>query len=168
MSIVVSDRIEKQILLRAPVSRVWQALTDAREFGSWFGVAFDDGPFKAGATITGKIAPTTVDERVAAAQRPYAGMKFEIVVDRIEPKTVFSFRWHPFAIDPKVDYAAEPMTLVLFTLKEVPEGVLLTVTESGFDQIPLDRRATAFTANEGGWSMVVTLIQKYVEKPAAP
>ena len=166
MSTAVSDRIEKQILLRAPIGRVWQALTDSHEFGTWFGVTFDDGPFKAGAKISGKIAPTTVDERVAAAQQPYAGMKFEIVVDRIEPKTVFSFRWHPFAIDPKIDYSDEPMTLVLFTLKEVPEGVLLTVSESGFDKIPIARRATAFTANEGGWSMVVTLIQKYVEKTA--
>ena len=167
MSTAVSDRIEKQVLLRAPLSRVWQALTDATEFGGWFGVKFDEGgPFKSGARATGKISPTTVDAEVAKAQQPYAGMAFEIVIDRLEPKALFSFRWHPFAIDPNVDYSDEPMTLVSFVLKEVPEGVLLTVTESGFDKIPLERRATAFTSNEGGWTMVVTLIKKYVEKTA--
>jgi uncharacterized protein YndB with AHSA1/START domain len=163
MSGAVSDRIEKHVLLRAPLSRVWQALTDSQEFGQWFGVRFD-GPFTTGAPIGGRIAPTTMDARVADMQKPYAGMAFNIMVDRIEPKSLFSFRWHPFAIDPKVDYSDEPMTLVSFAIEEVPEGVLLTVTESGFDKIPLDRRATAFTANEGGWSMQVTLIQRYVEK----
>ena len=167
MSTAVSDRIEKQVLLRAPLSRVWQALTDSKEFGQWFGVRFD-GSFKTGAPISGRIAPTTMDARVAEMQKPYAGMAFNILIDRIEPKNLFSFRWHPFAVDPKTDYSGEPMTLVAFALKEVPEGVLLTVTESGFDKIPLDRRATAFASNEGGWSMQVTLIQKYVEKPVAP
>ena len=167
MSTAVSDRIQKQILLRAPLSRVWQALTDSKEFGQWFGVTFD-GPFKAGAPISGRIAPTTMDAKVAAMQKPYEGIAFNITIDRMEPKTLFSFRWHPFAIDPKIDYSGEPMTLVAFSLEETPEGVLLTVTESGFDKIPLERRATAFTANEGGWTMQVTLIQKYVERPVAP
>jgi uncharacterized protein YndB with AHSA1/START domain len=167
MSSAVSDRIEKQVLLRAPLSRVWQALTDSKEFGQWFGVRFD-GPFKAGAPISGRIAPTTMDAKVAEMQKPYEGMAFTITIDRMEPKNLFTFRWHPFAVDPKVDYSDEPMTLVAFSLKEVPEGVLLTVTESGFDKIPLERRATAFTSNEGGWAMQVTLIQKYVEKPVAP
>lgn len=163
MSTAVTDRIEKQVLLRAPLGRVWQALTDATEFGQWFGVKFD-GAFKAGAIVTGRITPTTVDDEVAKMQKPYEGLRFEIVIDRIEPKALFSFRWHPFAVDPKVDYSGEAMTLVAFSLREVPEGVLLTVTESGFDTIPIERRATAFTANEGGWSKQVELIQKYVEK----
>ena len=165
MSIAVSDRIEKQVTLRAPLSRVWHALTDADQFGQWFGVRFD-GRFEATKPITGKIAPTTVDPDVAKMQKPYEGLKFEIVVDRIEPMTLFSFRWHPFAIDPQVDYSREPMTLVEFTLQEVPDGVLLTITESGFDKIPLERRATAFTSNEGGWTAQASLIQKYVEKAA--
>ena len=163
MGTAVSDRIEKQVLLRAPLSRVWQALTDSKEFGQWFGVRFDV-PFKSGAPISGRIAPTTMDAKVAEMQKPYEGMAFNILIDRIEPKSLFSFRWHPFAVDPKADYSTEPMTLVAFALKEVPEGVLLTVTESGFDKVPIDRRAAAFTANEGGWSMQVTLIQRYVEK----
>jgi uncharacterized protein YndB with AHSA1/START domain len=163
MSTAVSDRIEKHVLLRAPLSRVWQALTEAHEFGKWFGVTFD-GPFKAGAPVTGRITPTTVDEEVAKMQKPYEGTRFEIVIDRMEPKTLFSFRWHPFAIDPKVDYSSEPMTLVAFVLEEVPEGVMLTLTESGFDKIPLERRATAFTSNDGGWAKQMELIQKYVAK----
>jgi uncharacterized protein YndB with AHSA1/START domain len=165
MSTAVSDQIEKEVLLHAPLSRVWQALTDANEFGQWFGVRFD-GPFKSGSPVTGRITPTTVDAEVAAMQKPYEGMRFEIVIDRIEPKTWFSFRWHPFAVDPKVDYSAEPMTLVAFTLHEVPSGILLKVTESGFDKVPLDRRAAAFTANEGGWAKQMLLVQKYVEKTA--
>src|SRR5688572_27222292 len=167
MGTAVSDRIEKHVLLRAPLSRVWQALTDSHEFGRWFGVRLD-GPFKAGTPIHGQITPTTVDPDVAEMQKPYEGMKIEIVVDRIEPKMLFSFRWHPFGVDPKVDYSKEPMTLVEFTLKEQPEGVLLKVAESGFDRIPIERRAAAFTANEGGWAKQVELIQKYVEKPVAP
>jgi len=162
MSTAVSDRIEKEVLLRAPLSRVWQALTDAHEFGQWFGVRLE-GQFKAGTPISGRITPTTVDPEVAKMQKPYEGMKFEIVVDRIEPKTLFSFRWHPFGVDPKVDYSREPMTLVEFTLHDLPEGVRLKVVESGFDKIPIERRAAAFTANEGGWAKQVELIQKYVE-----
>jgi uncharacterized protein YndB with AHSA1/START domain len=167
MTTAVSDRIEKQVLLHAPLSRVWQALTDASEFGQWFGVRFEDGgPFKAGARIVGRISPTTVDEEVAKMQKPYEGVKFDIVIDRIEPKSLFSFRWHPFSVDPKVDYTHEPMTLITFVLKEVPEGVLLTLTESGFEKIPIERRAAAFTSNEGGWAKQMELIQKYVEKTA--
>jgi uncharacterized protein YndB with AHSA1/START domain len=163
MSTAVSDRIEKEVLISAPLSRVWQALTDANEFGRWFGVKLD-GPFKAGTSISGRITPTTVDPEVAKMQKPYEGMKFEIVVDLIEPKKSFSFRWHPFGVDPKVDYSREPMTLVEFTLQELPEGVRLKVTESGFDRIPIERRAAAFTANEGGWAKQMELVQKYVEK----
>ena len=163
MSTAVSDRIEKEVLLGAPLSRVWQALTDAGEFGRWFGVRLD-GQFKAGTPISGRITPTTVDPDVAKMQKPYEGMTFEIVVDRIEPKKLFSFRWHPFGVDPKVDYSLEPMTLVEFTLEELPKGVRLRVTESGFDRIPIERRAAAFTANEGGWAKQMELVQKYVEK----
>jgi uncharacterized protein YndB with AHSA1/START domain len=159
----VPDRIEKQVLLRAPVARVWRAITDSQQFGSWFGVRFP-GPFKGGECTIGTIAPTTVDPAVAAMQKPYEGMTFDITIERIEPEKLFSFRWHPFAIDPKIDYSKEPATLVEFALKEVPGGVMLTVTESGFEGIPLSRRADAFKANEGGWAHQMTLIEKYLAK----
>lgn len=156
-----TDRIEKTILLRAPLERVWRAISDAKEFGSWFGVEFD-GPFVGGARLTGRIAPTKVDAEVAKAQQPYAGMAFEFRVDRIEPMRLFSFRWHPFAVDPKVDYSSEPATLVVFKLEEVAGGTKLVISESGFDRIPLERRAKAFAANEQGWTMQAKLIEKYL------
>ena len=165
MSTAISDSIEKKILLRAPRARVWRALTDSDEFGKWFGVKLE-GPFTAGAHQRGVIVTTTVDPDVARAQQQYAGLPFEMTVDRIEPERLFSFRWHPFAIEPGVDYSSEPTTLIVFTLEEVPDGTLLTVTESGFDRIPLARRAKAFTANEQGWGMVMTLIEKYLAHAA--
>jgi uncharacterized protein YndB with AHSA1/START domain len=161
MTVAITDRIEKKIALRAPRARVWRALTDSKEFGHWFGVKFDD-PFKQGAIVRGVITPTAVDPDVAKAQKPYEGMPFEITIETIEPERHFSFRWHPFAIDPKVDYSNEPTTLVAFTLEDSADGILLTVIESGFDRIPLARRAEAFTANEGGWTMVITLIAKHL------
>src|SRR6202030_1784473 len=153
-----TDRIEKRILLRAPRKRVWRALSDSTEFGTWFGVKFH-GPFTPGASIRGVIVTTTVNAEVAKAQKEYEGMPFEITIEQIEPERLFSFRWHPFAVERGVDYSAEPTTLVVFELEEVANGITLTVTESGFDQIPLARRAKAFTANEGGWDMVVKLIE---------
>ena len=160
-----TDRIEKKLLLRAPRERIWRALTDAAEFGAWFGVKFD-GPFTPGVSLRGTIVPTSVDAAVAQAQKPYEGLPFEITIDRIEPERLFSFRWHPFAVERAVDYSHESSTLIVFTLEEVPSGVLLTVTESGFDQIPLARRAQAFTANEQGWGMVLTLIEKHLAQAA--
>ena len=156
-----TDRIEKKILLRAPRKRAWRALADSKEFGTWFGVKFN-GPFAPGASMRGVIVPTTVNAQVANAQKPYEGMPFEITIDQMEPERLFSFRWHPFAVEPGVDYSAEPTTLVVFALEEVADGVMLTVTESGFDRIPLARRAKAFTANEQGWGMVVKLIEEYL------
>jgi uncharacterized protein YndB with AHSA1/START domain len=156
-----TDRIEKKVLLRAPRERVWRAISDSRQFGSWFGVEFHD-PFVAGTAITGKIVPTTVDAEVAARQKPYEGHRFEFLVDRIEPMRVFSFRWHPFAMEKDVDYSKEPTTLVAFELEEAPGGTMLKVTESGFDRIPLERRANAFAANEGGWTAQMKLIEKYL------
>ncbi|MEW6365947.1 MAG: SRPBCC family protein [Acidobacteriota bacterium] len=156
-----ADRIEKEILLRAPRSRVWRALIDSTEFGRWFGMRLD-APFTPGARLQAKIVPTEVDAEVARAQKPYEGTAFEIVIGQIEPERLFSFRWHPFAVEQGVDYSSEPMTLVTFTLEEVEGGILLTVIESGFDQVPLDRRAKAFSANEEGWAMVVRLIEGYL------
>jgi len=160
-----TDRIEKKILLRAPRTRVWRALTDSKEFGHWFGVKFD-GPFVPNTPLHGVIVTTAVDAEVAKHQKSHEGKPFDIVVARIEPERLFSFRWHPFAIEPGVDYSAEPMTLIEFALAEVAEGTMLTVSESGFDRIPIARRAQAFTANEQGWTMVVTLIEKHLAHDA--
>jgi uncharacterized protein YndB with AHSA1/START domain len=160
-----TDRIEKKVLLRSPRARVWRAISDSAEFGSWFGVRFD-GPFVARAALTGKIVPTTVDPEVAKSQKPYEGYAFEFLVDRIEPERLFSFRWHPFAVDSGVDYSKEPTTLVVFELEEAAGGTLLTISESGFDQIPLERRAKAFAANVGGWAAQAQLIENYVMRAA--
>jgi uncharacterized protein YndB with AHSA1/START domain len=160
-----TDRIEKKILLLAQLKRVWRAVSDAREFGNWFGVEFD-GAFVAGARITGKIVPTKADAEIAKTQKPYEGRAFDLIVDRIEPERLFSFRWHPFAVDPEVNYSSEPTTLVVFELEEVPNGTLLTITESGFDAIPLARRAKAFAMNEQGWSAQTKLIEKYLAHAA--
>ena len=157
----VSDSIEKKIVLRAPRSRVWRAISDSREFGAWFGMELD-GPFVAGQPIQGRIMPTTVDPEVAKMQEPHKGKAAKFSVDRIEPEHLFSMRWHPFAIDPNVDYSNEPTTLITFALSDVKDGTLLTITESGFDRIPLERRAQAFRANEGGWEHQTKLIEKYL------
>src|ERR1700691_1087485 len=104
-----TDRIEKKILLRAPRKRVWRALSDSTEFGSWFGMKFD-GPFEPGAKMHGVIVPTTVNAEVAAAQKPYEGTSFDITIEQMEPERLFSFRWHPGAVEPGVDYSIEPAT----------------------------------------------------------
>lgn len=156
-----TDRIEKQILLRAPLERVWRAISDSREFGSWFGMKFD-GPFAPGATLRGVIVPTTVNADVARSQKKYEGTPVEIIIEQMEPQRLFSFRWHPYSVERDIDYSAEPATLVAFALEEVPTGVMLTLTESGFDQIPIGRRAQAFMANDQGWSKQMELIEAYL------
>lgn len=156
-----TDRIEKKILLHAPPARVWQALSDSKEFGKWFGVRFD-GPFVPGASLRGTIIGTMVNAEVAAAQKKHEGTPFEITVEQVQPERVLSFRWHPYSVEPGADFSGEPATLVVFTLEETANGVLLTVTESGFDQIPLARRAKAFSANEQGWGIQMTLIESYL------
>jgi uncharacterized protein YndB with AHSA1/START domain len=156
-----TDRIEKKMLLRAPRKRVWKALTDFAEFEKWFGVKFD-APFKPGVSMRGVLVGTSVDAEVAKMQRQYVHKPFEMTVETMEPERLFSFRWHPYAVDPNVDYSGEPTTLVEFVLEEAEGGVMLTVTESGFDKLPLARRAKAFTANNNGWGIVVTLIEKYL------
>ena len=165
MPAATTDRIEKRILLHASRDRVWRALTDSREFGIWFGMRFTE-PFAPGKHMTATIAPTEVDAETAAMQKQFEGITFDIVVERIEPKRLFSYRWHPGAVDPKVDYNSEPMTLVEFVLHDADGGILLTVTESGFDKIPLARRASAFSGNDEGWTKVVTLIEKYLDREA--
>ena len=150
----MTDRIEKQIELKAPVSRVWRALTDHREFGEWFRVRID-GPFVPGQVSTGNIT-----------YPGYEHLKWEAVVQKMEPEKLYSFTWHPYAIDPKMDYSGEPQTLVEFTLEPIPGGTLLRVTESGFDKIPANRRAEAFRMNDGGWAQQMKNIEKHVSPTA--
>jgi uncharacterized protein YndB with AHSA1/START domain len=145
-----TDRIEKEIVMRAPRSRVWRALTDAREFGRWFRADIKDD-FAAGRPARGRIT-----------HPGYEHVAFEVEVERIEPERLFSFRWHPYAVDPNKDYSKEPATLVVFELDEVPEGTRLRVTESGFDLIPVERRAEAFRMNSGGWEGQVKNIARHV------
>ena len=150
-TVTSTDRIEKQIRLDSPVSRVWRAITDTREFGTWFGVALD-GTFTPGANVRGGI---TI--------KGYEHVPFEVVVETMKPERFFSFRWHPYAIDPGVDYSKEPMTLVEFTLEPDGDGTLLTVVESGFDAIPASRRAKAFEMNSAGWAGQLKNIGKHLE-----
>jgi len=150
MSVATSDRIEKKITLRAPRSRVWKALTDTAEFGAWFGVKLESR-FVVGESIKGKIT-----------HPGYEHLDWEVTVEKMDPEQLFSFRWHPYAIDQKVDYSKEPTTLVEFHLTEVPDGTLLTVVESGFDKIPAGRRGEAFRMNAGGWEAQMTNIERHV------
>lgn len=148
----MSDRIEKTIELKAPVSRVWRALTDHREFGTWFRVRVD-GPFVVGQVSRGQITHPGFEH-----------VRWEAVVQKMEPERLFSFTWHPYAVDPNEDYSKEPPTLVEFTLQKTATGTLLRVVESGFDKIPEKRRAEAFRMNEGGWSAQIKNIARHVEQ----
>jgi uncharacterized protein YndB with AHSA1/START domain len=148
----MSDRIEKVIDLRAPVSRVWRALTDHQEFGAWFRVRLD-GPFVPGQVSRGHIT-----------YPGYEHVRWEAVVQAIEPERRFSFTWHPYAVDPKADYGQEPPTLVEFTLEPIPTGTRLRIVESGFDRLPAHRRDEAFRMNEGGWSAQAENIARHVDQ----
>ena len=145
-----TDRIERTIVLRAPRSRVWRALARAEEFGAWFGMALD-GAIEPGVCLTGRITMQS-DEQLTIM----------ITVEQVQPEHLVSYRWHPYAIDRGVDYTHEPTTLVEFHLTDVADGTRLTVVESGFDQIPLARRATAFRENDQGWAEQLGNIARYV------
>jgi uncharacterized protein YndB with AHSA1/START domain len=148
----MSNVIEKQIELNAPISRVWRALTDYREFGEWFRVKVDS-PFVAGEISTGHIT-----------YPGYEHLKWEAVVQKMEPERLFSFTWHPYAVDPKVDYSKEPATLVEFRLEPKDKGTVLYLTESGFDALPKDRRFEAFRMNEDGWTEQMTNIENHLKE----
>jgi uncharacterized protein YndB with AHSA1/START domain len=145
-----TDRIEKKVILRAPRSRVWRAITDADQFGEWFRVKFD-GKFAEGKSLRGKIL-----------HKGYEDAQMEVEIERIDPEKYFSYRWHPYAIDPNADYSKEPTTLVEFHLEDAGEGTALTIVETGFDRIPLSRRAEAFRMNDQGWAGQIKAIEKYV------
>jgi uncharacterized protein YndB with AHSA1/START domain len=149
----MSDRIEKSIELKAPVARVWKALTDYQEFGKWFRVQLD-GPFVPGEVSRGHIT-----------HPGYEHLRWEAVVQKLEPERLFSFTWHPYAIDPKADYSGETPTLIEFTLERSATGTLLRVVESGFDKLPSHRRDLAFRMNDSGWSMQMENIERHVGSP---
>ena len=151
MPMTATDRVEKTSVLKAPRSRVWRALTTADEFGSWFRARLS-GTFAAGATLRGPIT-----------YPGYEHLTLEIQVERLEPERYLSFRWHPNAVDPTVDYSSEPTTLVEFTLEEVKEGTRLTIVESGFDALPPGRRDEAWRSNDGGWSEQMKNVARHVE-----
>lgn len=153
-TVITNDRIEKTIEIRAPVSRVWRALTDSQQFGEWFRVRID-GPFVAGKRSTGHILVPGFEH-----------VTWNAVVQKIEPERVFSYTWHPYAIDATKDYSDEAPTLVEFTLEPTSSGTRLTVVESGFSKIPAARRDDAFRANTGGWAIQVENIARYVEQKA--
>jgi uncharacterized protein YndB with AHSA1/START domain len=148
-----TDRIERKILLKAPRSRVWRALSNAEEFGAWFGVDFKGKAFAAGRPVKGQIT-----------YPGYEHLVMEVFIERIVPERLLSWRWHPGAIDTAVDYSQEPTTLVVFELQDVEGGVELSVVESGFDKIPAARRATAFRLNTSGWDEQLVNIEKHVAK----
>ena len=148
---VPTDRIEKKVLLRAPRSRVWRALTDPVQFGQWFGARMPAGAFAPGRTAR---APIT--------HPGYEHLTLEITIEKMEPERLFSWRWHPHAVDPKHDYTKDPTTLVVFTLEEAEGGTLLTMVESGFDKVPTAYRATAFRGNRDGWVEQMKNIERHV------
>ena len=145
-----TDRIEKRFEVSAKRSRVWRAISDANEFGAWFGMKLDR-PFTAGATVFGRLTITG-----------YEHISLEMQVQRIEPEGYFAYRWHPHPMTPKVDYSAEPTTLVEFRLEETAGGTAVTITESGFDRLPSTRRAEAFRMNEAGWTGQSKKLASYV------
>ena len=147
-----TDRIEKRFEVRAPRARVWRAIANAQEFGAWFGVQLD-GEFAAGATVRGRLTIKGVEH-----------LTLDMEIGRIDPEHYFSYRWHPYAIDPKVDYSTEPTTLVEFRLDEIEggKGTAVTIVESGFDRIPLARRAEAYRMNDKGWTSQAKKLVQYV------
>ena len=145
-----TDRIEKRFEVSAKRSRVWRAISDANEFGAWFGMKLDR-PFTAGATVFGRLTITG-----------YEHISLEMQVQRIEPEGYFAYRWHPYPMNPEVDYSAEPTTLVEFRLEETAGGTAVTITESGFDRLPSTRRAEAFRMNEAGWTGQSKKLASYV------
>jgi uncharacterized protein YndB with AHSA1/START domain len=169
-----TDRIEKQVTLRAPVARVWRAISDAREFGRWFGFELE-GDFVAGKKMKG-VFLGELDEAALVEHQKSLGLKPSKVklpdknatfctVERIEPERYFSFRWIPYGIDAEADPENEPTTLVEFRLEAAADGTLLTIVESGFDRVPAHRRERAFRMNEGGWAAQSENLRKYVDAP---
>ena len=145
-----TDRIENRFEVSAARSRVWRAISNSAEFGAWFGMKLDR-PFTPGETVLGRLTIPGYDH-----------VSVEMQVEKLEPEGYFSYRWHPYAIDPAADYRSEPMTLVEFRLEETAGGTAVAITESGFDRLPASRRAEAFRMNEGGWANQSRKLASYV------
>lgn len=167
-----TDKIEKQVMLKAPISRVWRAISDSKEFGAWFGFTFE-GPFVPGkplkGTFNGQIDEATIMEHQrklglvpSKVKLPGKDATF-CTVEKLEPERYFSFRWIPYGVDAEIDPVNEPTTLVEFRLEPVDGGTRLTIVESGFDRVPAHRRTRAFRMNEGGWAGQSENLKKYVE-----
>lgn len=148
-----TDRIEKRFEVNAPRARVWRAIADAGEFGTWFGVKLD-GPFTPGTTVLGRVTNPGFEH-----------IQVEMLVEQVEPEGYFAYRWHPYPMDPAMDYSVEPTTLVEFRLEEVAGGTAVTITESGFDRLPATRRAEAFRMNDAGWTSQAKRIAAHVGRP---
>lgn len=146
-----TDRIEREVIIQAPRARVWRALSNAEEFGDWFGASLRGQVFASGQRVKGPIT-----------YPGYEHVLFDAMVERVEPERMLSFRWHPYAVDASVDYSAEPRTLVTFELEDAKGGTLLRVTESGFDAIPVGRRLDAFRMNSQGWEAQMNNIVRHV------
>jgi uncharacterized protein YndB with AHSA1/START domain len=149
---MMTNRIEKSVEINAPIERVWKALTDYREFGEWFRVKLE-GPFMPGAVSRGHIT-----------YPGYEHLIWEATVVKMEKPHQFSFTWHPYAVDPNVDYSKETPTLVEFRLEPSGNGTRLTVTESGFDKLPKHRMPEAIRMNEGGWAAQMENVRAHVER----
>jgi uncharacterized protein YndB with AHSA1/START domain len=161
------DKVEKKIILKAPRSRVWSAITEAEEFGNWFGIDFrgTTGRFQPGTRVQGIWSGTKVDPEMRERLRRNEGQPFSMWIDRLEPEHLFVYRWHQMSVRPEetgLDLKTEPPTEVVFTLEEVPEGTLLTVVESGFDKIPPARRALVLRGVEAGWPLCLEWIAKHI------
>jgi uncharacterized protein YndB with AHSA1/START domain len=146
--------IEKRILIRAPRERVWRAIANAEEFSKWFGVKID-GVFEPGARV-----------KMTATNKGYEGMVVYVTIEQMEPDRFLSWRWHPGAPQPDVDYSAEPTTLVEFHVEDAEGGAMLTVRETGFDQISLARRAGVYKDNVGGWEAQTQSLARYIGQDA--
>lgn len=156
------DKIQKASVFCVPRDRVWRAISDAKHYCAWMGLT-ENGAFAPGVTYKSTMAPTKFNAEFAALQEPFRGLPVSKVIDRMDAMDVFSFRFHPFAVDRSVDYSDEPMNLVVFELSDVPGGTQLSITESGFDRIPTERRPLAQEVNDKGWSLALKSLERYLD-----
>lgn len=150
----VADRIDREIRLDVPRARVWRALANADEFGKWFGAGLRGKTFEVGQRVEGPIT--------------YPGYEcalFDVLIECMERERLLAFRWHPYAVEPNVDYSNEPTTLVVFELSEIEGGTRLRIVETGFDKLPEARRLEAFRMNSDGWDEQLKNIRKHVSRP---
>lgn len=161
---MTEDRIEKHVVVRAPREKIWKVLANAQEFGQWFGARFE-GPFVVGGTLRGVIAPSVLETSQEVASHPYMGKPMVLHIERMDPPSRFSFRWHPLEAQPKAQGGDGPSTLVEFTLEDSQGGTKVTVVESGFSKLPVAERQRSYDSHDGGWGIQVQRIRAYAERP---